>query len=67
MANGQGAASALPVAALFLKKVYADASLGYDPEESFTIPQELSTEWSEVQDFLVDSKEIVFDEEALNP
>lgn len=67
MANGQGAASALPVAALFLKKVYADASLGYDPEESFTIPQELSTEWSEVQDSLMDSKDIVFDEEALNP
>lgn len=67
MANGQGAASALPVAALFLKKVYADASLGYDPEESFTIPQELSTEWSEVQDSLVDSKEIIFDEDALNP
>ena len=38
MANGQGAASALPVCATFLKKVYADASLAYSESENFDIP-----------------------------
>lgn len=38
MALGQGANAALPVAAYFLKKVYKDTSLGYDPNEEFDIP-----------------------------
>lgn len=38
MALGQGANAALPVAAYFLKKVYKDTSLGYNPNEEFDIP-----------------------------
>ncbi len=38
MAYAQGAASALPVCALFLKKVFQDASLGISPYEEFSIP-----------------------------
>lgn len=39
MAYGQGASSALPVAALFLQKVYKDESLGYSRDETFDIPE----------------------------
>ena len=38
MANGQGAAAALPICALFLKKVYQDGRLGYSPTEQFQMP-----------------------------
>ncbi len=38
MAYGQGANAALPIAAYFLQKVYADARLGYSQTESFDIP-----------------------------
>ena len=38
MAYGQGANSALPIAAYFLQKVYADSSLGYRESERFDIP-----------------------------
>lgn len=38
MAIGQGANSALPIAAYFLKKVYADSSLGYSQSEDFDVP-----------------------------
>lgn len=38
MATGQGANSALPIAAYFLQKVYADNSLGYSQSEKFDIP-----------------------------
>ena len=40
MAYGQGAAMALPVWALYMKKVYADPSLGYLQSETFNIPQD---------------------------
>lgn len=40
-ANGQGAAAALPVWALFMKKVYADTSLGYSQDETFDIPGDI--------------------------
>lgn len=36
-AMGQGAATALPVWALYMKKVYEDESLGYSQDEKFTI------------------------------
>jgi len=39
MAYGQGAASSLPICAYFLKKVYADKSLGYSEDEQFEFPQ----------------------------
>lgn len=38
MKFGQGAASALPICALYMQKIYADPELGYDPEEKFEIP-----------------------------
>lgn len=38
MAIGQGANSALPIAALFLKKVYANPSLNYSASETFQFP-----------------------------
>ena len=38
MANGQGAAAALPIAAMFMQKVYKDTSLGYSPNAQFDIP-----------------------------
>lgn len=40
MSNGQGAASALPIFAEFLKRVYADPKLGYTTEEKFEFPQD---------------------------
>lgn len=36
---GQGANMALPIWAYFMKKVFADRSLGYDPDEKFEIPE----------------------------
>ena len=38
MALGQGANSALPIVAHFLKRVYADSRLGYSPDETFDLP-----------------------------
>ena len=37
---GQGAAMALPIFAIYIKKVFADRSLGYSPEAKFDIPEE---------------------------
>ena len=43
MANGQGASSALPIAALFMQKVYANQKeLGYSPDERFAFPADYS-------------------------
>jgi len=38
MAYGQGAASSLPICALFLQKVFADDRLPYSPNEKFVFP-----------------------------
>jgi penicillin-binding protein 1A len=38
MSEGQGAAMALPIMGLFLKKVYNDPKLGYSQSEIFKIP-----------------------------
>ena len=38
MAMGQGATMALPIWAYFMKKVYADPSLGYHSGETFNLP-----------------------------
>ena len=43
-AIGQGSASALPVWALYMRRVYADKSLGYDPERDFEKPVQLEQE-----------------------
>lgn len=39
MANGQGAATALPIVGLYLQKVFADPDLGYTEDEAFDIPE----------------------------
>ena len=38
MGNGQGASMALPIWALYMKKVYADKKLGYSQDDKFAIP-----------------------------
>ncbi len=40
MRMGQGATMALPIWAKYMKKVFADKSLGYDSEEKFNIPDD---------------------------
>lgn len=40
MSDGQGATMALPVVALFMKKIYNDPDLKIDPKEQFVIPEE---------------------------
>lgn len=42
MAFGQGAAAALPVFALFMKKVYGNPKLGYNPNAKFDLPENFS-------------------------
>ena len=39
MAMGQGASMALPVWALYMKKVFADKTLGYSEAEKFDVPE----------------------------
>ena len=40
MSEGQGAAMALPIYGLFMKKVFADKTLGYSQKETFEVPAE---------------------------
>lgn len=39
MTSGQGAAAALPIWAMYMKKVYDDPTLGYDQQERFKLPE----------------------------
>lgn len=39
MTYGQGAAVALPIWAMYMKKVYDDPTLGYDQQERFKLPE----------------------------
>lgn len=39
MNMGQGATMALPIWAIFMKKVYADPTLGISPTVTFDIPE----------------------------
>lgn len=58
---GQGANMALPVWAYFMKKVFADRSLGYDPNEKFDIPEEFNPCSSEFDDYTPGGIEEVFE------
>lgn len=40
MSMGQGATMALPIWAYYMQKVFADRSLGYDPEAKFDLPED---------------------------
>lgn len=41
--NGQGSATALPIWALYMKHIYADKSLGYDPTADFEKPENMNS------------------------
>ncbi|UYQ91656.1 transglycosylase domain-containing protein [Chitinophaga horti] len=43
-ANGQGANTGLPIWAYFFQKVYADKTLGIDPNSTFPIPANMRTD-----------------------
>jgi len=58
---GQGANMALPIWAYFMRKVFADRSLGYDPEEKFDIPEDFNPCASELDDYTSGGIEEVFE------
>lgn len=58
---GQGANMALPIWAYYMKKVFADRSLGYDPNEKFDIPENFNPCVSEFDDYSVGGIEEVFE------
>ena len=58
---GQGANMALPVWAYYMKKVFADKSLGYSPDEKFDIPEEFNPCSSEFDDYVLGGIEEVFE------
>lgn len=58
---GQGANMALPIWAYFMKKVLADRSLGYDPEEKFSIPEGFNSCDTEQESFGSEGIEEVFE------
>ena len=61
MRMGQGANMALPVWAYYMKKVFADRSLGYDPNEKFDIPEDFNPCSSEFDDYTPGGIEEVFE------
>lgn len=58
---GQGANMALPIWAYYMKKVLADRSLGYDPNEKFDIPEDFNSCVSEFDDYSAGGIEEVFE------
>ena len=58
---GQGANMALPIWAYYMKKVFADKSLGYDLNEKFDIPEDFNPCSSELDDYLPGGIEEVFE------
>ena len=58
---GQGANMALPIWAYFMKKVFADRSLGYDPNETFDIPEGFDPCQSEFDEYIDGGIEEVFE------
>lgn len=58
---GQGANMALPIWAYYMKKVFADRSLGYDPNEKFDIPEDFNPCVSEFDAYSAGGIEEVFE------
>lgn len=58
---GQGANMALPIWAYYMKKVFADRSLGYDPNEKFDVPEDFNPCSSEFDDYTPGGIEEVFE------
>ncbi len=52
MRMGQGATAALPIWAYYMKKVYRDKTLGYDPEAKFDLPEDFDPCVSEEDGFM---------------
>lgn len=50
MTMGQGATMALPIWAIYMKKVYADTSLGYSPLTTFDLPADYNACFKEQED-----------------
>ena len=67
MNYGQGAASALPVVGIFLNKVYADETLGYNRDEEFELPQEIAATWLEAQEAAAEPDSIDIEDIPMNP
>lgn len=67
MNYGQGAASALPVVGIFLNKVYADETLGYNSDEEFELPQEIAATWLEAQEAAAEPDSIDIEDIPMNP
>lgn len=55
MSMGQGASMALPIWAKFMKKVYADKSLGYSEDKKFEIPEDFEFCRHELNDSIVEN------------
>jgi penicillin-binding protein 1A len=55
---GQGATMALPIWAYYMKKIYADKTLGYSPDVKFDVPEDYnpcsSEMGSDVDEFGID-------------
>lgn len=58
---GQGANMALPIWAYYMKRVFADRSLGYDPQEKFYIPEGFNSCVQEEEDLGSGGIEEVFE------
>jgi len=58
---GQGANMALPIWAYYMKKVFADRSLGYDPKEKFDIPEGYNPCASKADEFGLNGIEEVYE------
>ena len=60
---GQGATMALPIWAIFMKKVYADRSLGIDPMAKFDLPEDYNpcSKKAEEDDFTENGIDEVFE------
>ena len=54
---GQGAASALPIYALYMQKVYKDKSLGYSEDDVWEIPEQYANPCSSEQETVNDERE----------
>jgi penicillin-binding protein 1A len=62
MSEGQGASMALPIYALFMKKVYADKTLGYSQEEDFNIPKKYQLQCAPLKEKVMETYTIGLDD-----
>lgn len=58
---GQGANMALPIWAYYMKRVFADSSLGYDPNEKFDVPEGFNACATDMDEFAGEGIEEVFE------